>query len=70
MGCHYLNPGSAGCNHKKIAPYAIVTIQDGSISVEQLEIPYDRRELLAQYDRLEIPARETILKIFFGVEHK
>jgi putative phosphoesterase len=69
-GCYYLNPGSAGCNHKNIAPYAIVTLQDGSISVEQLEIPYDRTELLAEYDRLEIPARETIKKIFYGVENK
>jgi putative phosphoesterase len=65
-GSYFLNPGAAGCNHKSVAPYATVTIQDNQFTVERYQVPYDRGALLARYDQLEIPARETIRKIFYG----
>lgn len=66
-GRHFLNPGSAGCGHRSEAPYAIVDIAGGRFTVEERIVPYDRGALLARYDELEIPARDFIRKVFFGV---
>jgi predicted phosphodiesterase len=66
-GCYFLNPGSVGCSHSSSAPYAVVSITGGEFSVEQRAIPYDRTQLLIEYDRLEIPAKETIRKLFYGL---
>ena len=66
-GVYFLNPGPAGCNHKGIAPYATVTIEDTLFAIEHHAVSYDRGELLSRYDRLEIPARNDIRRIFFGI---
>lgn len=67
QGRHFLNPGSAGCAPHSCAPYALVSIEKGAFTITLHDVPYDRGPLLARYDTLEIPARDTIRKLFFGV---
>jgi hypothetical protein len=69
-GRHFLNPGSLGTGAQPEAAYALIELQDGRVEIEQCHVPYAREELLARYERLQVPAREVILKIFFGVTRK
>lgn len=62
----FLNPGSLGCNDKPIARFAVVTIHSNGIQVELKEVVYDNSDFLASYNKLEVPDREFILKIFYG----
>lgn len=63
----YLNPGSLGCNHQPLAPYAILQIGgSGQFDISFREVPYDNREFLLSYEKLKVPAKEFILKIFHG----
>lgn len=63
----YLNPGSLGCNYAPFAPYAILQVGDsGQIDVSFKDVPYDNREFLLSYEKLNVPAKEFILKIFHG----
>ncbi len=66
----YLNPGSLGCNRASLAPYSTIQVGDsGQINVSFIEVPYDNREFLMDYERLDVPAKEFILKIFHGDQH-
>lgn len=65
----YLNPGSLGCCDRPVARYAILDPAGDAIGVELQEAAYDNREFLASYDRLQVPARDFILKIFHGNQH-
>ncbi len=62
----YLNPGALGCCDRPVARYGILTLDPNRVEVELREVPYDNRDFLASYDRLEVPAREFILKVFHG----
>lgn len=63
----YLNPGSLGCYHKPFASYAILSIgESGEIDVTLREVPYDNKQFLLGYLRLNVPDSEYILKIFHG----
>lgn len=63
----YINPGSLGCNNKPIASYAKLQVgNSGQINVLFMEVPYDNKEFLCSYEKLNVPAKESILKIFFG----
>lgn len=66
-GRRFLNPGAAGCSQRPEAAYAIVDISDGRCEITERRMAYDRSALLARYDALEIPARDFIRKVFFGV---
>ncbi len=65
--CVYFNPGSLGCNHKSIARYGIIHIDETTITDELIEVPYNNRKFLQSYNELEVPDREFILKVFYGV---
>lgn len=68
--CLYLNPGALGCTHQPTAPYAVLQVsEDGRAEAEVREVPYDNREFLLSYERLQVPDREFILKIFHGNQH-
>lgn len=67
-GRHFLNPGSLGTGAQAEASYALIELRDGKFSLEERRVPYERAAFFEQYQRLEIPAREIILKIFFGVD--
>ncbi len=66
-GRHFLNPGSVGTGHQAEASYAVIDIHAGAFTIQEFRVPYDRTALFERYQRLEIPARESILKAFFGV---
>ncbi|HEY2420006.1 MAG TPA: metallophosphoesterase family protein [Neobacillus sp.] len=66
----YLNPSSLGCNHKPLAAFAILTIgENGEINVTLKEAPYNNKEFLLGYRRLNVPDSDYILKIFHGDQH-
>lgn len=62
----FLNPGSLGCNHRPIAPYAVITFSDDKFEIELKESAYDNSAFLRSYHRLQVPERDFILKIFHG----
>ena len=64
----YFNPGALGCYDKPLARYGIITLmeKEHAISEELVEIPYDNKEFLQSYHRLQVPEREFILKVFHG----
>jgi putative phosphoesterase len=62
----YLNPGALGCNDHPKARYAIVELQKNNLNVNLNEIVYNNKEFLKSYEKLEVPDREFILKIFHG----
>jgi putative phosphoesterase len=63
----YLNPSSLGCNHKPLASYALLTVGDKEdISIRFREVPYDNKEFLLGFKRLNVPDADFILKIFYG----
>ncbi len=66
----YLNPSSLGCYHKPLASYAIITIgEKGELTVTLKEVPYDNKEFLLGYNRLNVPDADYILKFFHGDQH-
>lgn len=66
----YLNPCSLGCYPKPLASYAIMSIgENGEIGVTFKEVPYDNKEFLLGYNRLNVPDSEYILKMFHGNQH-
>jgi putative phosphoesterase len=65
----YLNPGALGCHHQPYARYGIVEVhQNRQVTVQLKEIPYDNTDFIASFERLQVPQREFILKVFYGVE--
>lgn len=65
----YLNPSSLGCNIKPTAPYSIVKIEK-EIEISLNEVAYDNTNFLASYQRLQIPDRDFIMKVFHGNQLK
>lgn len=66
----YINPSSLGCNFQPTAPLMIVTIgENGEISPNFLEVPYDNKNFLQGYRTLNVPDSDYILKIFHGNQH-
>lgn len=64
----YLNPGALGCNHQAIAPYAIVSVENGKIDINIEHVEYSKKDFLDSYEKLQVPARDFILKIFHGYQ--
>ena len=66
----YLNPSALGCNHEPFSLYIKLHIgENEQIDVSFIEVPYDNKEFLLLYEKLDVPAREFILKIFHGEQH-
>lgn len=66
----YLNPGALGCSNKPAAPYAIVNVEENGIKVTLEEVIYDNEEFLLSYEKLKVPEREFILKVFHGDQRR
>lgn len=62
----YLNPGALGCNDKPEAPYAIIEAKEKGFEVEIKAAVYDNKAFLEAYDKLQVPERDFILRIFHG----
>lgn len=65
----YVNPGSLGCYAQPLARYCILHITPDDVQVALKEVPYDNQDFLASYERMAVPAREFILKVFHGNQH-
>lgn len=66
-GQHFLNPGAVGCSHRGEARVATVDIAASRFAIAEHRVAYDRGPLLAAYDVLQVPARDFLRKVFFGV---
>jgi|GEM_PF-3239646 len=66
-GRHFLNSGGVGFSKNGSASYAIIDIKAGGFEIAIEKVMYDREPLLRRYDELEIPDRDLIRKVFFGV---
>lgn len=63
----YLNPGALGCNSKPVATYATVSVKDdGCVDCNVKEVAYDNKDFLLNYHRYDVPAKNTLLRIFHG----
>ncbi|MFE6167988.1 metallophosphoesterase family protein [Viridibacillus arvi] len=63
----YLNPGALGCNSRPIATYATISIEDdGCVNCNVKEVGYNNQEFLVNYFRYDVPAKNTLLRIFHG----
>jgi len=61
----YVNPGALGCNAPGQARFAMLLIEDdGTWDVSLRSVPYDASGLRRDYEMRDVPARETILRIF------
>ncbi|SEM49685.1 phosphoesterase, MJ0936 family [Mesobacillus persicus] len=66
----YFNPGALGCQYKPIAPYAMLTVGElGNINIDLKEVPYNNKDYMLAYSRLPIPAKDFVLKNFYGNQH-
>lgn len=65
----YLNPGALGCCDRPVARYAVLDIDSTGIVTKLKEIPYDNRQFLLSYEKLQVPARDLILQAFHGNQH-
>ena len=66
----FINTGSLGCpgKDKNIARGGILTIVDGSVSYDELVIPYAVEEVIKYMKDVNCPAQKTIQRIFYGIE--
>jgi predicted phosphodiesterase len=65
----YVNPGALGCGPRPVARYGLITITEHGVGIDRREVPYDNRDFLASYERLQVPGREFILERFHGNQH-
>ncbi|MCA0982850.1 metallophosphatase family protein [Halobacillus yeomjeoni] len=63
----FLNAGSLGCQKGGVAPYAIIDVKQGDIKVALKRASYDKTDFLESYEKLNVPDRWNLLKIFHGV---
>lgn len=62
----YVNPGPLGCGPEPLARYCVVKFSRGGFSLAHRAVAYERSKLFAEYERRQVPARQLILKAFFG----
>lgn len=48
--------------------YAIIEIHEGTYDVIMKSISYDKLKVIEKIDKLEVPERAFIKRIFFGIE--
>ena len=66
----YINVGSLGCpgKEKNIARAGILTIENGAVEIEPVELVYDAERVVAEINRLDYPEAENIKKFFYGIK--
>lgn len=62
----YINPGALGCGADPVARYCVVEFSKTGYTLKYRAVSYDRLQLFAEYERRNVPAREFIMKAFFG----
>jgi putative phosphoesterase len=64
----FINPGSLGCSKDSMVSFCLAEIDSDTISFSFKKIHYDSSKIKDDLVRLNVPARERILRIFFGIE--
>lgn len=65
----YINPGALGCNTVAEARFAILSIaEDGDWDVDLRAGPYDRDRLVRAYRERNVPAADSLLWTFHGLQ--
>ncbi|MFF3101890.1 metallophosphoesterase family protein [Viridibacillus arvi] len=63
----YLNPGALGFNSRPIATYTTISIKDdGCVNLNVKEVGYNNRGFMDDYFLCDVPAKNTLLRIFHG----
>lgn len=64
-GRRFLSPGSLGCHDRPEARALVLTgTPAGRVSVEKIQVPYEDDDLLADFDRRQVPERDFIRRTF------
>jgi predicted phosphodiesterase len=65
----YVNVGALGCPAKdgNIARGGIIEITGGEASARAIDVVYDVESVVEEIDRLSYPARDTVKRIFYGI---
>jgi predicted phosphodiesterase len=64
-GRRFISPGSLGCHDRAEARALVLSATStGNVAVEKISAPYDDRDLLADFDRREVPDRDFIRRTF------
>jgi putative phosphoesterase len=64
----FLNPGSLGCNDEPTARYGIVNANSEGIHILLKKAVYEKIPFLLSYEKLQVPDRDFILKVFHGYQ--
>lgn len=62
----YINPGALGCGSGDEAPFVMLDCPDGTFTLTQHRVAYDRASVLREFDRRNVPERDFIRQAFFG----
>jgi putative phosphoesterase len=64
-GKTYLNPGALGVSKGDTAPYGIIDLSKEDAEVTIHHVPYDKAVFLEKFERLQVPQREILFKLFY-----
>lgn len=67
-GIRYINLSSAGATRGNETTYIIIQIQNNSFEVTMKNIIYNKSKVVDKIDQLEVPDRDFIKRIFFGID--
>lgn len=64
----YINVGALGCpsGDRNIARTGVLRIEQGHVSIEPVDVPYDADEVVRQIKTIGYPDADTILRLFYG----
>lgn len=65
----YVNVGSLGCpaQDKNLARAGMITIEQGKVIVEPIDIEYDVNTVIKMINEINYPEAENIKRIFYGI---
>lgn len=61
----FINPGSVSCHKWSYARFSLLEIEGARLTATHCQVPYDKEGLMPDFERLQVPERENIVKIFF-----
>ncbi len=64
-GKMYFNPGALGVSKGETAPYGIIDPIGNEPIITIHRAVYDKKAFLEKFDRLQVPQRETLFKLFY-----
>lgn len=67
-GVRYINPGALGCQKDDLADYCLATISNGVYEIDFRKVRYNKTQAIEELDNRNVPEREYIKRVFYGVE--